>query len=409
MRGGDPTHPRAIPLAIGSACQGGDPYLVPSIVYVDGGRVSFGPYALRRAREGAGADPILSFKTILSASDAAAALNLKVPGNVDPTRTFTYKDVLTLYLAFLDQLVRRALGDGGAQLQSIGWRYTSPIWRSRDQAKSAFARTFDEAVQVSNALGPMLCFADGVSIAHARHALDLARNAQSLGVFEHEVYEGHAAAHAYAGLCPSPARAVLVFDIGAGTTDFAGFLVGPNDQSTTLQEFGPSRQCIGLAGDEIDKIIFEIAQRRFSPRTHSDARAITRMLAIEVREAKRQLFASGRCTLAAPSGGKVSIRRSELERHPLFRQFLSALSDAFRASYLPLAQEARARGLGEVSIILAGGGSQLPFLPALVSRVSGGCDIARFDETWGNHGAPLGSALAQVAISMGGALAPVKA
>ena len=91
---------------------------------VESGRITFGPNALARAKAASeeASEPLLSFKTILSASNVAQALALKVPASVDPTRTFSYREVLSLYLAFLDQLVRRAIAASPPVEGQIAWR-----------------------------------------------------------------------------------------------------------------------------------------------------------------------------------------------------------------------------------------------------------------------------------------------
>src|SRR5262249_52415062 len=57
------------PIAIGAAAGAEHPLLVPSIMFVDNGRLFFGPMAFEYARYGAARsrDPLLSFKTALGA------------------------------------------------------------------------------------------------------------------------------------------------------------------------------------------------------------------------------------------------------------------------------------------------------------------------------------------------------
>jgi molecular chaperone DnaK (HSP70) len=250
----------------------------------------------------------------------------------------------------------------------------------------------------------MLMFSEGVSIAHARHALDLASRGPDLGLLQLEVFEADAAAQAYAQLCPNPSRALLVFDMGAGTTDFAGFILSEDGNGRTLEELTAARQCIGLAGDEIDAILVEVAQEKIATKTRAQSRALARMLALEAREAKRILFQTGRCQLMGPSGKRVQIKRSEIERHPLFREFAAALREAFTHSLTPLFAEARARGIDKVSVILAGGGSILALLADIARRAGPDIEVVRFEETWGGFKDSAGAALPQTAIVIGGAL-----
>lgn len=392
-----------LPLAIGAAARNVEPYLVPSVVYVDGGRILFGPAALDRARAQEGGEPLLSFKSVLAARDVSQALALKVPHSVDPTRTFTYRDVLSLYLAYLDHLVRRALADKGHDAGAITWRYTSPIWRTHEDARAAFAGLFDEAAGVALTLGPTLTFADGVSIAHARHALDLAVRAPKPGLLQREVFEASAAAYAYAWLCPAPGRAIMVADMGAGTTDFAGFVL---DGDGNLVEVEEARQSVALAGDEIDAIVREIALAKARPKTREASRLAYRRLALEARDAKRKIFQNGRHVLDLPPNLRISIRRSEVEGHKFFKEFSKALRAAFTSSLAPIQSAARQQGIERVHVILAGGGAHLPLL-ANAARLSGpDVEVITFDPRWGRYDTLAGAALPQTAIVIGGALAP---
>src|SRR5262247_1990500 len=78
----DPLMPLEVgvkPLPIGAIARAEHPLLTPSVLYVDAGRLYFGPAALEHARRGVeGArDPLLSFKTVLGATNVAEALNAK--------------------------------------------------------------------------------------------------------------------------------------------------------------------------------------------------------------------------------------------------------------------------------------------------------------------------------------------
>jgi hypothetical protein len=65
------------------------------------------------------------------------------------------------------------------------------------------------------------------------------------------------------------------------------------------------------------------------------------------------------------------------------------------------------RNCATVGVLLAGGGAHLPFLPALIQRTAGSAplEIIQFDQSWPAVPDAVQSALPQVAISMGGALA----
>ena len=220
---GAPAREAVRPLAIGAAAGAEHPLLAPSVLFVGEGRLSFGAAAMQNAEAGIAAkrDPILSFKSILAAGDIEAALALKVRPSIDPTGTLRHRDAIILYLAYLDQLIRRAIADAGldADQANVQRRYTNSIWRARGEADRALARLFDEAADISARLGPALIGREGISIAHAKDALDRAKTILGIGWLEAGVFEAHAAAAAYGAFTAEPDTFVLVVDMGGGTTD----------------------------------------------------------------------------------------------------------------------------------------------------------------------------------------------
>src|SRR5262249_45596645 len=141
------------PLPIGAIAGAEHPLLTPSVLYVDEGRLYFGPVALERARRGVDTarDPLLSFKTILGATDVTAALDLKLRPSMDPTGTFRQRDALVIYLAYLDQLIREALDLAPNMPHGVAGvrrRYTSPVWRPGSGVDLVFEAIFNEAAAV---------------------------------------------------------------------------------------------------------------------------------------------------------------------------------------------------------------------------------------------------------------------
>jgi len=406
----------ARPLAIGAAANSDHPFLTPSVMFVDDGRITFGPMALARAQIAvSGRDPILSFKTILAARDLEQALTLKVKPSIDPTGTLRQRDALILYLAYLDQLIRTALHSDPA-LADAGpterRRYTSPIWRTHVEGDRVMGRLFDEAAIVSADLGALLTAPNGVSIAHARAALDKAETALGLGQLESGVFEAHAAAAAYAAFAQAPKRFLLVFDMGAGTTDFAGFeRLGGDDQ--LLSEIAEARQSCGLAGDEIDDIIAHLMMAKLKSKQRDVQSDVWRALRLHVRDFKKELFEAGRCAFSG-YGVKLQLKRRELLASSRFKDYVSALTAIAATSVKAVAVRARAASSPEITILLAGGGANLSFLAPLAQAAAKQGDpsvaavVERFGIDWrlpAGVDSRLASVMPQVAISLGGALA----
>ena len=369
----DPTLPLEVgvkPLPIGAISGAEHPLLTPSVLYVDGGRLYFGPIALEFARRGVESDrdPLLSFKTVLGAGNVQEALAQKMPPSIDPTGTFKARDAVALYLAYLDQLIREALElapnmpPGAANARR---RYTSPVWRQGGMVDHAFEAIFNEAAAISLKLGRLLLSPEGISIAQCKDALDKAAAAPGNGMLETGVFEPHAAAAASLAFTNAPTRFVMVFDMGAGTTDIAAFEFDESIDPPMLSEIKEARQCSALAGDEIDRILIGLLFRKRGHGAVADQQRAIRSTRLSARDLKRDLFAQGKCAL---KNGWIAttVKIADLQEDPQFRQYLQALGETIARSLSAVTQRAESVGADVVDVVLAGGGSHLPFLPDLV-------------------------------------------
>ena len=417
----DPTLPLEVgvkPLPIGAVSRAPHALLTPSVLFVDSGRIFFGPLALEYATRGAsqGRDPLLSFKTVLGAKDAAAILERKMRPSVDPTGTLTHRDALVLYLAYLDQLIREALAvtqglpPGVAEVRR---RYTSPAWRVGNGPDRVFEAIFNESASVSQKLGRLFLSSEGISIAQCKDALDKATRAPGNGRLETGVYEPHAAAAASLAFTTAPTNFVLVFDVGAGTTDVAAFEFDERTNPPALTEITEARQCSGLAGDEIDRILIELYfRKRGGDQNQAEEQRVLRMFKLNARELKHQLFAHGKVILRT-GWNTTTIKLSDLAEDPQFREYQVALTRIIAASLAPVERRAQMVGAQVIDVVLAGGGSHLPFLPELVRaaaaqsprsvplRVS---PLSPTSKLYEGVDPALGGAFPQIAMSVGGAL-----
>lgn len=370
----DPTLPLEVgvkPLPIGAIAGAEHPLLTPSVLFVDEGRIFFGSAALELARRGVetNRDPLLSFKTVLGARDVQAALAAKIPPSIDPTGTFKARDALVLYLAYLDQLIRRAIElapnmpPGAANARR---RYTSPVWKQGGMVDHAFEAIFNEAAALSQRLGPLLLSSEGISIAQSKDALDRAAASPGDGLLETGVFEPHAAAAASLAFTNAPTRFVMVFDMGAGTTDIAAFEFDESVDPPSLSEIKEARQCSALAGDEIDRILISlIFRKRGVDKANPDDPRALRSTRLSARELKRELFTQGKCGLR---NGWIAttLKLSELQEDQTFRQYQAALAETIARSLGAVAARAQQVRADVIDVVLAGGGSHLPFLPDLV-------------------------------------------
>ena len=370
----DPLMPLEVgvkPLPIGAIARAEHPLLTPSVLYVDQGRLYFGPAALEHARRGVenARDPLLSFKTILGATDVNTALAQKLRPSMDPTGTFKARDALVLYLAYLDQLIREAI-DLAPNIPNLvanaRRRYTSPVWRPGSGVDKTFEAIFNEAAAVSQRLSKLLISPEGVSIAQCKDALDRAAAQPGNGLMETGIFEPHAAAATALAFTNAPTRYVLVFDMGAGTVDMAAFEFDDRTEPPALSEIKEARQCSALAGDEIDRILIELYMRkRGGEKSREDELRLKRTAILSARELKRELFTTGKCSLKT-GWMATTIRAQELMEDPNFRTYLNALRQTVAASLSRVIDRAEAANAPVIDVVIAGGGARLPFMVDLV-------------------------------------------
>lgn len=407
------------PLPIGAIARAEHPLLTPSVLYVDQGRLHFGPSALEHARRGVDAqrDPLLSFKTILGATDVNTALAQKLRPSMDPTGTFKARDALVLYLAYLDQLIREAIDLAPSvpnMVANARRRYTSPVWRPGSGVDKTFEAIFNEAASVSQRLGQLFLSHEGISIAQCKDALDRAAAQPGQGLMETGIFEPHAAAATALAFTNAPTRFVLVFDMGAGTVDMAAFEFDETTEPPALSEIKEARQCSALAGDEIDRILVELyVRKRGGEKSREDELRLKRTAILSARDMKRELFATGKTTLKGGGWMATTIRAQELMEDQNFRTYLNALRQTVAASLSRVIARAEAAGAPVVDVVLAGGGARLPFMVDLVKsagtlrpskvqlRIG---PLSPANPLYGGVDASLRDIFPQIAMSVGGAL-----
>lgn len=417
----DPTLPAEVgvkPLAIGTVAGAEHPLLTPSVLFVDGGRLYFGPTAFAHAQRGINSsrDPLLSFKTVLGAKNVEEALQQRMPPSIDPTGTLRAHDALVLYLAYLDQLIREALIRSPGMPAAIihaKRRYTSPVWRPGSGVDKTFEGMFNEAAAVSQKLGKLFLSPEGISIAQCKDALDKAAAQPGNGNLETGVFEPHAAAAASLAFSTEPVRFVMVFDMGAGTTDIAAFEFDENAMPPTISEVKEARQCSALAGDEIDRILVELyIRKRGGEKDRDHEMRLLRTTRLAAREMKKELFATGKTSLKE-GWMATTIRLNDLVEDQQFRDYQGALAGIIAKSLEAVAARADASRGDVIDVVLAGGGSHLPFLPELVRVASDGrtngvkiriAPLSPASALYAGVDPYLAGAFPQIAMSVGGAL-----
>lgn len=224
---------------------------------------------------------------------------------------------------------------------------------------------FNEAAAVSRKLGALFHAVEGISIAQCKDALDKAAANPGDARLDSGVFEPHAAAATALAFSREPARFVVVFDMGAGTTDIAAFEFDERADPPIMSEIADARQCSRLAGDEIDHILIDMLVRKRGAKDNTVEKSrFQRTARIMARPLKRDLFATGKCTVNE-AWRTTTLTQEELYEDPAFLNFIRMLGELVNRSLTTVAQ--RSGPVDTIDVVLAGGGAALPFLPGLVT------------------------------------------
>jgi molecular chaperone DnaK (HSP70) len=203
-------------------------------------------------------------------------------------------------------------------------------------------------------------------------------------------------------------------DMGAGTTDLAGFACDTVAKQVQLREIAGTRQCCVLAGDELDGIVVDMFVRASGEKKLDAKDELWRALRLAAKQLKRDLFEKGKAVFKY-GRRRIQVTRDALKKDASFRAYCRSLTEDIADSLAPLLDQAKAARVKSVSVLLAGGGANLPFLADLVregasrSKTKVNINVERFGAGWTlpyrHH--PFAGVFPQLAIAMGGAMAPV--
>ena len=404
------------PLMLGGENQGANTFLLPSAVFVDDARILFGPAAIARAA--ALADKkraaLKSFKTLLSVSDLDRALNTGLPASIDPHRQFSMGDLITLYLAYLNASIDRAVAADAVleRFAALDRRYAAPAWRGGDATglHGVIMGVFGQAEAARDLLGNEVLGAEGIAIEKAKDAVAKARASDRVAEMGLIFEATAAAAYTSVGL-DIDAPALIIADMGAGTTDIAVLARA----GARIEELPEARLTLKQAGDYIDSVIANLILDA-NPRVKKlpEQTALWSAAIRGMRGFKETLFAEGRASMR--HDGKVTtVTVRALENHKDFRVFARAVGDAYDAALEAASKYAVMHGRREIQSVAVGGGAHAPFIQDLIRRKpkrNGKVQVIPRPPTpdWA-HAAEFQGNLApvfpQLAIAIGGAIAPL--
>ncbi|MBU6373333.1 MAG: rod shape-determining protein [Alphaproteobacteria bacterium] len=397
---------------------GANPFLLPAVLHLDGTHVRFGAAALRAAadqRPGAAREAVQSFKTLLGARDLGRALRTLAGPHLDPSRQFRQRDLIVLFLAYLLHGVQRGLAVDvdlkRLRLEDVTLRYTRPDWTRRGAAQDAeMSALFEEAAHVAAVLAGDL-EAHETSIDRALAALtDAARKGVQVQI-EGAVFEAAAAAACHLDSATRRSAAMIVLDVGAGTTDVGALAFTARE----AWEIADARRTLDLAGDAVDRALMNLLIAKSGLKRTAQQAHVWRDLLLDVRAAKETLFTEGRAT--TPVGARmVKLTARDLLKDPDAEQVFAEIQDVYAAALDAAAAAVSAEGGKAITAVAAGGGARLPPIRDILRRTKPRganvrVDLAPLTPTWAEapaYGGALEPIFPMLAIAMGGAAAPLE-
>lgn len=359
-----------------------NPFLLPSLLFVDSDTVRFGASAETAARRGErrGRAPFMSPKQYLS-THALDELDDKLPPEIDPTNSYSARRLITLYLA---NLLRRA--EDAARERKIDWpprfRIARPAWDKEraDWGEQTLRVLVRHAFILVDRFGDDLLAKDGLAHDVVHAAFDAIPDTSDFP--DKEIFEisehgtttvPEATAVAAASLRPGERRVVVVADIGGGTSDFAAFVTGRPGHNVVAEIEG-SACVLRQAGDFLDMQLRRLLVNKAGLLPDDPAaRGAVAMIRARQRSLKEALFAEGR--VVAEAGDQfVEMTLDEFLADEHVQAFAGRLKETFYKSLELAVDFARylsqgARAQVRVDILPTGGGYNLPMVQEMIRKV----------------------------------------
>lgn len=385
--------PELLPLPIGEADDDIDSSVheMSSSVWIDDDGVLFmGSKAVKQGtRSGDSARRRLdSLKQEISQvhpEEGYTQVGRKLPKEVDPTSTLTYMDAITFYLAYMTDLATTELDrDPRVGTRYVRRRFTVPWWKGdqRRWAGDLLRKGLIRAQLLADTFHG--CWHNGIHVDQIKRAImDATRHDERLAWLVPSepadgVLEALAAASARVFNDRFARDVMLVVDVGAGTTDLSLFWVvqsaPANSQPPQFHRAWPIEPCgtaIKQAGDTLDSLLVaELMERADLGADEALRRRVRDTLYLNgVRLLKETLFQTGEITVELASDHIVTLTIDDFLNLPGIAIFEKQICDSIQrlldGVHSSWEQATAANG---ITLVLTGGGSQLPMIRSLKDR-----------------------------------------
>ena len=416
----------------------GSVYAISSSVWIDeAGLVFVGSEAIGRSQAdvypGSSRARIDSLKHRVSLADSEAFVTQRLlPNAENPTEVaLTLDDVLILFLAYLTDLATAHL-QAQHRGRYVRRRFSLPCWPPKHRAWSTpFLSTRLVAAQVvadtftghwPNGIPAAVvkeCVAKSMeSVGAAQYLVDRAPNlAPELSKHWGGVLEPLAAGSTRVWQGQNSKEAILVLDVGAGTTDVALFWVVQLSRDTAYPGHRafpiiPTSDAIRVAGDHLDNILInELVTRAHLDGVEGERKQAEASLRLAgIRRLKEELFKREVVRHRMGNDLTIEVSLEDFLVLPDVQNFQKALEESVR-SFLGKVAASWER-VDTIHLVLTGGGCDLPMVRRLAGmslKISGGRTVRlkstpRVPAFLNDYDEDLSREYPQLAVAMGGAL-----
>jgi len=392
-------------------------YPVTSSLWIaDDGRIHLGKAAVEKSLH---ASPIErkrfdSLKQQLSQGLTQNPDEVRLLPAVNPTDVpLTEADAIILYLAYLTDLALTDLSERHGRSRYVRRRFALPCW---DQGRRAWGEALlKKYLSYSQVVADTFHgkWRDGIPARDAKAVLD---EVKGLGtgpdyLVAEGVLEPIAAGESRFRYDDERMRGLaMVVDVGAGTTDFALFLVAqPEDGVLRVAPIKGCSQAVRQAGDSIDNILrVQILKQANVHKGDPSYDRVNAALQLRIREYKERLFSEKSLTYALENDATGRIQLEIFLETEEVKAFGKLLSDKF-SEVLNAASATFYERLAEggLSVVMTGGGATLPMVKSLAEERSivHGFSLYRRGAPLvpDIHSEKLGNEYPQLAVAIGGA------
>jgi molecular chaperone HscA len=411
-----------LPLQLGKrALQGSQNiYPVPSSIWIDDdGYFFFGERAVALSlQDDSGKRQRLDSlkRELIQGLVAGDPMKASLPEEVNPSGVAVSRgEAIVIYLSFLTDLACSELTEIHQRSRYVRRRYALPSW---DQSR----RKWGEEI-LKEMLSKAQIFADtfhgrwdeGIHVSEIKEAFKKINELENLPTYliGEGITEPLAAGTSRVRQDERSNGLVLVADIGAGTSDFALFMVKeePDRELFGAWAIEGCNQTLHQAGDLLDKVLHQAVMKKANIDTGDESYpAVSKNLTMEIRKHKETLFQDDICSVTLNNGERVTIRLEDFLNSPEVARFSELLKNKCDEVLSLVPEDISKRYAGQkITFVLTGGGATLPMVETLADgeAMVGATKLLKIradlipDDVYGNK--ELTYVYPQMAVAIGGA------